>query len=67
MPPLHRSPHEQKAENRALSQVGNLIENAIGGMRRYNILADRLRNRRANFQGDFIAIYAGLRNFSLAY
>jgi hypothetical protein len=57
----------QKAENRALSQVRILIENAIGGMKRYNILIDRFRNRRGNFQDDVIAICAGLWNFSLAY
>lgn len=58
---------EQKAENRALSQVRTLIENAIGGMKRYNILVDRFRNRRPNFQDDVIAICAALWNFSLAY
>jgi hypothetical protein len=58
---------QQKAENRALSQVRTLIENAIGGMKRYNILVDRFRNQRENFQDHVIAICAGLWNFSLAY
>lgn len=58
---------KQKAENRALSQVRILIENAIGGMKRYNILVDRFRNRRHNFHDDVIAISAALWNFSLAY
>jgi len=57
---------EQKAENRALSQVRTLIENAIGGMKRYNILVDRFRNRRNNFHDDVIATCAALWNFSLA-
>lgn len=59
--------NDQKAENRALSQIRILVENAIGGMKRYNILVDRFRNRRANFQDDVIAISAALWNFSLAY
>ena len=57
----------QKAENKALSQVRIFIENAIGGMKRYNILVDRFRNHRKNFQDDVIAVCAGLWNFSLAY
>lgn len=58
---------EQKVENRALSQIRILIENAIGGMKRYNILVERFRNRRNLFQDDVIAICAALWNFSLAY
>jgi len=58
---------EQKAENRALSQIRILVENAIGGMKRYNILVERFRNRRPNFQDDVIAISAALWNLSLAY
>ncbi len=57
----------QKTENKALSQVRIFIEHAIGGMKRYNILVDRFRNHRKNFQDDVIAICAGLWNFSLAY
>lgn len=57
----------QKADNKALSQVRILIEHAIGGIKRYNILVDRFRNHRHNFQDDVIAICAALWNFSLAY
>jgi hypothetical protein len=57
----------QKADNKALSQVRILIEHAIGGMKRYNILVDRFRNHRTNFQDEVIAICAGLWNFALAY
>ncbi len=58
---------EQKAQNKILSQTRILIEHAIGGMKRYNILVDRFRNYRQNFQDDVIALCAGLWNFSLAY
>ncbi|PON18779.1 hypothetical protein C2W62_06275, partial [Candidatus Entotheonella serta] len=35
-----------RAEDRAVSQVRIFIEHAIGGMKRFNILAQRFRNRK---------------------
>jgi hypothetical protein len=58
---------EQKAANTALSQVRILIEHAIGGMKRYNILVQVFRNRKVNFEDDAIGICAGLWNFVLSY
>lgn len=58
---------EQKATNKALSQVRIFVENAIGGIKRYNILVHRFRNLKANFEDDVIAICAGLWNFALSY
>lgn len=58
---------EQKATNRALSQVRIFVENAIGGIKRYNILVHRFRNHKDNFDDDVIGICAGLWNFSLSY
>jgi len=58
---------EQKAENRALSSIRILVENAIGGLKRYNILVHRFRNHRNNFDDDVITIAAGLWNFNLCY
>jgi hypothetical protein len=58
---------EQKAENRALSSIRILVENAICGLKRYNILVHRFRNHRNNFDDDVIAIAAGLWNFNLCY
>jgi hypothetical protein len=55
---------EQKAVNRALSQIRIFVENAIGGMKRYNILVDRFRNHIPGFDDDVVAICAGLWNFS---
>ena len=57
----------QKATNQALSKVRIYVENAIGGMKRYDILVHRFRNHRVNFQDDVIAVAAALWNFSLAY
>ena len=58
---------DQKAHNRAISQVRIAIEHAIAGIKRYNILVHRFRNRRANFHDDVIAICADLWNFALIY
>ena len=58
---------EQKATNKALSQVRIFVENAIGGIKRYNILAHRFRNYKDNFEDDVIGICAGLWNFALSY
>jgi hypothetical protein len=67
-----KNPHpqlsdEQKATNRALSQVRIFIEHAIGGMKRYNILVHVFRNRKADFEDDAVGICAGLWNFALSY
>jgi hypothetical protein len=58
---------EQKAANTALSQVRIFIEHAIGGMKRYNILVQVFRNRKADFEDDAIGICAGLWTFVLSY
>jgi len=57
----------QKADNKALSRIRIVVEHAIGGMKRYNILVYRFRNHRDNFQDHVIAISAALWNFSLTY
>ena len=57
----------QKAAHTALSQVRIFIEHAIGGMKRYNILVQVFRNRKANFEDDAVGICAGLWNFALSY
>ncbi len=58
---------EQKAENRTLSQIRIFVENAIGGIKRYNILVHRFRNHKTGFEDDVIGVCAALWNFSLAY
>ncbi len=56
---------EKKNENRVLSRVRIFVENAIGGMKRYNILNHPFRNRKDNFVDDVIAVCAGLWNMIL--
>ena len=58
---------DQKAANKALSQVRIFIEHAIGGMKRFNILVHVCRNRKADFEDDAVGICAGLWNFALSY
>ena len=58
---------EQRAENRAVSQVRICIEPAIGGMKRFGILVQRFRNRKENFEDDSVGICAGLWNLNLCY
>jgi hypothetical protein len=57
----------QKAINKAVSQIRIFVENAIGGLKRYNILVYRFRNHKENFEDDVIGIAAGLWNFALSY
>jgi len=58
---------EQKAMNKALSQIRIFVEHAIGGMKRYNILVHAFRNRIENFEDDVIGVCAGLWNLVLSY
>jgi len=56
---------EQKAENRTLSRVRIFVENAISGIKRFNILVHAFRNRKTNMEDTVIALGAGLWNFLL--
>jgi hypothetical protein len=56
---------EQKTENQALSRVRIFVENAIAGIKRFNILVYAFRNRKTNMEDAVIALCAGLWNFLL--
>lgn len=56
---------EQKDENRNLSRLRIFVENAIGGIKRYNILIHAFRNMKKNFEDDVIALCAGLWNMAI--
>jgi len=58
---------EQKAENRALSRLRIFVENAIAGIKRYNILVHCFRNHRDDFKDQVIAVSTALWNFTLSY
>jgi hypothetical protein len=56
---------EQKAENQTLSRLRIFVENAISGIKRFNILVHAFRNRKTKMVDDVIAMCAGLWNFLL--
>ncbi|WP_124331166.1 transposase family protein [Desulfonema ishimotonii] len=56
---------EQKEENRNLSRQRIFVENAIGGMKKFNILNFVFRNKKENFGDDVIALCAGLWNMAI--
>ncbi|HSX78293.1 MAG TPA: transposase family protein [Candidatus Saccharimonadia bacterium] len=58
---------EQKAEQKAFSQLRIFVGHAIGGMKRSNILVHAFRNRIENFEDDVIGVCAGLWNLVLSY
>lgn len=54
-----------KASNKSKSKVRVRVEHAIGGMKRYRVLSDRLRRHNMKTVGTIVGIAAGLWNFSL--
>jgi hypothetical protein len=56
---------EQQAENREISRVRVLVEQAISGLKRFGILAQRFRNRLEGFVDEVAVIGAGLWNWKL--
>ena len=58
-------PDEQKEENKGLSKIRIFVENAIAGIKQYNILVQKYRNKRSNFEDDVIVIAAGLWNLRI--
>jgi hypothetical protein len=56
---------EQKAENRDISRVRVIVEQAIGGLKRFGILVQRFRNHMKDFVDEAGIIGAGLWNWKL--
>ena len=57
---------QQKQENKTISSIRIVVENAIAGIKRFNSLSHVFRNRRG--QDDlFFLIAAGLWNFHLQF
>jgi DDE superfamily endonuclease len=56
----------QKLENRVFAQERVKVEHAIGGMKRYRILSDRLRMHDIDLYDDVLEVCAGLWNFQLS-
>lgn len=57
----------QKIENKGKSSIRIVVENAIGGMKRYRFLTDRLRCRDKALYSKVAGLAAGLWNFNLTH
>lgn len=57
---------EQKAVNQALASIRIRVEHAICGIKRFNIVSHKFRNRKSGFVDQVIANSAGLANFCLS-
>lgn len=55
---------QQKDYNKAISSVRVKVENAIGGIKRYNILVQRFRNKSVKLRDDAIFLAAGIWNWT---
>ena len=56
---------EQKVENHMVSQMRVVVEHAIGGFKRFNILVHRFRNHMDDFVDIAVLLAAGLWNWKL--
>jgi len=56
---------EQKAENREISRVRVIVEQAISGMKRFNIVIHKFRNHMNDFVDTAVLLAAGLWNWKL--
>ena len=57
----------QKAYNKSVSQIRIKVEHSIGGLKRYRILADRLRMKSMVRYNQIAGICAGLWNYLLTH
>lgn len=55
----------QKEYNRFVGSNRVLVENALAGLKRYAILANRFRNKSLEFADEMVNLAAGLWNFKL--
>lgn len=69
----HKKPKKQelsaleKLENRSFAKERVHVEHAIGGMKRYRILSDRLRLHDFDLYDVVLEVCAGLWNFQLSH
>lgn len=58
---------EEKDSNRLISRVRIRIEHAIGGVKRYRIVKDKIRNWKEGFRDKVMETCCGLHNFRLDF
>lgn len=57
----------RKKHNRQVSRIRVKVENAIGGIKRYNILVQRFRNKSEMLRDKVFFFAAGLWNLSKGF
>jgi len=58
---------DEKEMNKLISSYRVLVEHAIGGIKRYRCMSEKLRNRKAFIDDTFILLSAGLWNYHLQF
>lgn len=56
---------EQKHYNKEVSKTRIVVENAISGMKRFNLIVHAFRNKKLNFHDDVMVLCAGLWNLNV--
>jgi hypothetical protein len=59
--------YADKVRNRLISSIRVRIEHAIGGVKRYRIVKDKLRNWKPGFRDLVFETCSGLHNFRLNF
>lgn len=58
---------DEKETNRIISSYRVVVEHAIGGIKRYRCMSEKLRNRKAFIDDKFLLLSAGLWNYHLSF
>ena len=58
---------EEKEYNHRISRIRIQVEHAIGGVKRYRIVKDQLRNWKQGFRDQVMETCCGLHNFRLNF
>ena len=58
---------DEKEMNKLISSYRVLVEHAIGGVKRYRCMSEKLRNRKIYIDDTFILLSAGLWNYHLQF
>lgn len=65
-PPGRNLSLDEKETNRIISSYRVIVEHAIGGIKRYRCMSEKLRNRKAFIDDTFLLLTSGLWNYHLA-
>jgi hypothetical protein len=66
-PPGEELTPPEKAANRAISSIRIQIEHALGGVKRYRLVKDKIRLIKDGIRETIMETYCGLHNFRLEY